>query len=74
MKEHFLLLRNKIAKEYEVGKGYRKISMQICVPVNSVKSIIIVKKWKEQGAVSKKPRMGDPRKITARAAKLLLKL
>ena len=41
--------------------------MQICVPVNSVQSIIIVKKWKEQGALSKKPRMGDPRKITARA-------
>jgi transposase len=71
VKEHSLQVRNNIVKEYEAGKGYRKLSKQFNVPVSSVQSII--KKWKQQGAVSNKPRTGAPRKITPRACSKLVR-
>ena len=56
VKERSHQLRNKIVKEYEAGKGYKEISMPLNVPVSSVQ--FIFKKWKEQGAVTNKPKMG----------------
>ena len=65
VKEHSLQLRNKIVNEYQAGKRYEKILMQLSVPISFMK--LIIKKWKEQGEVINKPRMGAPRNIAPRA-------
>ena len=55
----------------KLKKGYRKLSKQFNVPVSSVQSIL--KKWKEQGSVTKKPRAGAPKKINVCACSKLVK-
>lgn len=72
VKEHSLDVKNNIVREYEAGKGYRKLSKQFNVPVSSVQSII--KKWKEQGSVTNKPRTGAPKKINLRACSKLVRM
>ena len=52
VKEHCLDVKNNIVCEYEAGKGVRKLSKQFHVSVSSLQ--FIIKKWKEQGNVTKK--------------------
>lgn len=72
VKEHSLQVRNSIVTEYEAGKGYRKLSEQFKIPISTIQSII--KKWKEQGSVSNKPRTGAPKKINPRACSKLVRI
>ena len=49
-----------------------KISKQLSVPVSPVQHMI--KKWKEQGTITNKSRMGAPRKMTPRAVVKLMRI
>lgn len=60
-------LREKVVELYKTGKGYKKISKELRMPISSVKTLI--KKWKMRGSVETKPRSGRPTKISAKTAR-----
>ena len=60
VKEHCLDVKNNVAREYEAGKGYRKLSKQFNVRVSYVQPII--KKWKKQGNFPNKARTDAQKK------------
>jgi len=64
-------LRKRIVGLHNEGMGYRKISAQLLVPVNSVGTII--RKRKIRNTTLSKPRTGRPRKINNRAARKLVR-
>ena len=64
-------LRNKVMELYKDGKGYKKISKALQMPVSTVQSLI--KKWKIQGSLDTKPRSGRPRKISAKTARRIVR-
>lgn len=51
---------------YKDGKGYKKISKALHLPVRTVQSLIM--KWKTLGSLETKTRPGRPRKIAAKPA------
>ena len=63
-KEHFLLTPKQDCERVWSRQSMQEASMQLSVPVTSVQSII--KKRKEQAAVTTIPRMGVPKKTTPR--------
>ena len=67
-----MISKNNIVQEYEAGKGYRKLSKEFNIPVSSVQSII--KKWKEQGSVTIKPKTGAPKRINLRTCSKLVRM
>ena len=56
-------LREKVVELYKTGKGYKKISKELRMPISSVQTLI--KKWKMRGSVETKPQTGRPTKISA---------
>ena len=72
VKEHCLEVKKSIVREHEDGKGYMKLSKQLNFLASSVKSII--KKWKEQGSATNKPRTDAPKKINLRACSKLVRM
>jgi transposase len=62
-------VRKRIVSLHESGFGYRKISKQLMVPLNSVGTII--RHWKSHNSTLPLNRSGRPRKITKRASRFL---
>ncbi|CAI9555148.1 unnamed protein product [Staurois parvus] len=60
-KELSKVLHNKVMELYKDGKGHKKMSKALNMPISTVKSLI--KKWKVRGSLDTKPRSGGPRKI-----------
>ena len=56
---------------YKTGKGYKKISKELRMPINSVQTLI--KKWKMRGSVETKPRSGRPTKISATTTRKIVR-
>lgn len=63
-------LREKVIELYKTGKGYRKISKQLRMPISSVQTLI--KKWKMRESVETKSRSGRPTKISATTARKIV--
>lgn len=68
-KELSKVLREKVIELYKTGKGYKKISKELRMPISSVQTLI--KRWKREirDSVETKPRSGRPTKISATAAR-----
>lgn len=64
-------LREKVIQLYKSGKGYKKISKDLSMPISTVQSLI--KKWKIRGSVDTKPRSGRPTKISATTARKIVR-
>ena len=64
-------LREKIVELYKTGKGYKKISKELRMPISSVQTLI--KKWKMRDSVETKPRSGRPTKISATTARVIVR-
>lgn len=64
-------LREKVVELYKTGKGYKKISKELRMPISSVQTLI--KKWKMRGSVETKPRSGRPTKISATTARKIVR-
>ena len=64
-------LREKIVELYKTGKGYKKISKELRMPISSVQTLI--KKWKMRDSVETKPRSGRPTKISATTARKIVR-
>ena len=64
-------LREKVVELYKTGKGYKKISKELLMPVSSVQTVII--KWKIRGCVKTKSRSGRPTRISATTARKIVR-
>ena len=56
-------LQEKLIQLYETGKGYKKISKELRMPISRVQTLM--KKWKMRDSVETKPRSGRPTNISA---------
>ncbi|CAJ0948381.1 unnamed protein product [Ranitomeya imitator] len=59
-------LWEKVDELYKTGKGYKKISKELIMPVNSVQTVS--NKWKIRGSVKPKPSSGRPTKMLSTTA------
>lgn len=64
-------LREKVIELYKTGKGYKKISKQLRMPISSVQTLI--KKWKMRDSVETKSRSGRPTKVSATTARKIVR-
>ena len=64
-------LREKVVELYKTGKGYKKISKELLMPVSTVQTVI--NKWKIRGSVKTKPPSGRPTKISATTARKIVR-
>ena len=64
-------LREKVIELYKTGKGYKKISKELRIPISSVQTLI--KKWKMRDSVETKPRSGRPTKLSATTARKIVR-
>ncbi|CAI9574574.1 unnamed protein product [Staurois parvus] len=67
-KELSKILRNKVMELYKDGKGHKKMSKALNMPV-----ITSIKKQKIQGLPDTKPSTGRPRKIAATTARRIVR-
>uniref|UniRef100_A0AAY5L8W8 Transposase Tc1-like domain-containing protein n=1 Tax=Esox lucius TaxID=8010 RepID=A0AAY5L8W8_ESOLU len=63
-------LCNKVMELHKDGKGSKKKSKALQMPVSTVQSLI--KKWNIWGSLDTKPRSGKPRKISAKTARRIV--
>ncbi|KAG2468920.1 TCB1 transposase, partial [Polypterus senegalus] len=70
-KELSIDLRDRIVSRHKSGKGYRKISAALKVPMSTVASII--HKWKKFETTRTLPRAGRPSKLSDRGRRALVR-
>uniref|UniRef100_A0AAQ4RVN7 Transposase Tc1-like domain-containing protein n=1 Tax=Gasterosteus aculeatus aculeatus TaxID=481459 RepID=A0AAQ4RVN7_GASAC len=70
-KELSVDLRDRIVSRLRSGKGYRKISAALKVPMSTVASII--RKWKKFGTTRTLPRVGRPARLSDRGRRALVR-
>ncbi|CAI9568707.1 unnamed protein product [Staurois parvus] len=70
-KELSKVLRNKVMELYKDGKGHKKMSKALNMPISTVKSPI--KKWKVQGSLDTNPRSGRPKKIAVITDRIIVR-
>lgn len=64
-------LKWRIIHQHQAGEGYKKLSKRFQVPISTVRNV--VKKWKDTGTVKVKERSGQPRKISPRHQRRILR-
>ena len=63
--------RDRIIQRYQSGEGYKRISKELNIPRNTVKTVII--KWRKYGTTVTLPRTGRPSKIDDKTRRKLVR-
>ncbi|KAI3360768.1 hypothetical protein L3Q82_013010 [Scortum barcoo] len=63
--------RDLIVQRYQSGEGYKRISKELNIPWNTVKTVII--KWRKYGTTVTLPRTGRPSKIDDKTRRKLVR-
>ena len=71
-KEHSVEVRQKVVELQKSGKGYKKISKQLKIPISTIRAI--VKKFKATGDVRNQPGRGPICKLTPRTVRRMVRL
>ena len=71
-KEHSVEVRQKVVELQKSGKGYKKISKQLKIPISTI--MAIVKKFKATGDVRNQPGRGPICKFTPRTVRRMVRL
>src|SRR4029434_7754176 len=71
-KEHSVEVRQKVVELQISGKGYKKISYQLKIPISTIRAI--VKKFKATGDVRNQPGRGPVCKLTPRTVSRMVRV